>query len=236
MDSVSVSAALIAGVLTFLSPCIIPLLPSYLSYISGETIENIKNGRGKAIFNTALGSIFFGLGFSAAFVLLGYLASQAIEYFQDYKSIIMKVLSVLVFLFGLHLLGVFKIKFLMRTSTINTNKINKKNLFIRASLMGLTFALGWIPCAGPVLTSIIILAASKETSTDSIALLSIFSLGLWIPMFITGLFAGFILDKMKNATKLLRYVEIASGVILIIISISIMFGYFELLTVYLETF
>lgn len=227
--SIGITAAFIAGVLSFLSPCVLPLVPAYLSYISGSSIEELKSSKNiSVIWRTGMRSITFVLGFSVIFVLIGAGATWLGQFLAEKLDILTKAAGVVVFIFGLHTIGFFRIKALYAEKRFHI--LPKNAGFFGAFLIGMMFALGWTPCIGPVLSGIIALAANSGTIHQGILLLVIYSLGLGIPFIAAGFAASTIMNYLSGIKKHFRIVEIASGVILMIIGVMIFTGSFQKLS------
>lgn len=222
--NVTYYGAFIAGILSFLSPCILPLLPGYISFISGESIESLTNKEKiSPRLKAFLGAVFFGLGFSMVFMLLGATATEIGKVLNEYRYILEKVGGVIVIIFGLHLLGVFKINKLMVQKKVNYKRRNAP-FFVEAFLLGIAFVLGWTPCIGPILSGILALAAKEATVTNGMLLLLTYSLGLWIPFLISALLMGQMMQLIRKAGKLMMIVEKISGLLLLSIGILILTG------------
>jgi len=220
MDNISILTAFLAGVLAFLSPCVLPLLPGYLSFMSGESIESLASGDKKAAkVKVFLGAVFFGLGFMLVFVLLGASATKIGIFLKSYKLIIGRVAGIVIILLGLHMAGILRINKLLVQKKWNYSKKTGAPFFINAFLLGVAFVFGWTPCLGPVLAGIFALAASKETVNQGIILLMTFGFGLWIPFLISALGIGFVLNGVRKAGKVVMVVEKVSGVLLIAIGV-----------------
>lgn len=220
MDNVSFFTALLAGVLSFLSPCVLPLLPGYLSFISGESIETLSKGDKKgARLKVILGAVFFGLGFMLVFVLLGAGATKIGIFLKDYKLIIGRVAGVIIIVLGLHMLGIFRITKLMSHKKWHYSAKSGAPFLLNAFLLGVAFVFGWTPCIGPILAGILSIAASKETVWQGILLLSVFGFGLWIPFLLSAMAVGFVFSTIRKAGKVVMIVEKASGILLIAIGV-----------------
>jgi cytochrome c-type biogenesis protein len=218
MDNISVLTAVLAGVLSFLSPCVLPLLPAYLSFMSGESIETLAKGDKKtARAKVFMGAVFFGLGFMLVFVLLGASATQIGIFLKSYKLIIGRIAGVVIIVLGLHMLGVLRINKLLVQKKWNYSNKTGKPFYINAFLLGIAFVFGWTPCLGPVLAGIFAIAASKETVWQGMGLLAAFGFGLWIPFLLSAFAVGFILSSMRKAGRIVMAVEKTSGILLVII-------------------
>ncbi|MCI6474421.1 MAG: cytochrome c biogenesis protein CcdA [Mucispirillum sp.] len=221
----SIFTAFFAGFLTFLSPCIFPLLPGYISFMSGESLENLKNGtagenQGKYSprFKAFLGALFFGLGFTIVFVALGATATSFGQFLKSYQMILSQIAGVIVIIFGLHMIGVFKIKFLMKTTKMDYKK-KSVPFFINAFFLGIAFVLGWTPCVGPILAGILAVASQESSVTQGMMLLFIYSLGLWIPFLVAALAVNEVINAIRKAGKYLVWVERIAGVLLVLIGV-----------------
>jgi len=212
---VSFSAVFIAGLLTFLSPCILPLVPAYISYITGVSFDGLKKAESRLIRKKALvHSLFFVLGFSLIFIALGASATWLGNFLLQYRAVIARVGGALVIIFGLYLMGVFKLRFLDRERKI-TFKLGKGSK-IGAFLLGITFAAAWTPCIGPVLGSILALAATKETVLQGVGLLGVYSLGIAVPFIISALLINTFLSYFALFKKYMPYVRFVCGLLLVI--------------------
>ncbi|ANV98471.1 hypothetical protein BBW65_06520 [Helicobacter enhydrae] len=211
-------ASFLAGILTFLSPCILPLIPAYISYISGVSIESLRQKQeiatSKILFNCCL----FLLGFSLVVVLMIVLFGSVFQSLFDH-AITRYIVGGIICLFGLHFLGIFRINLLYKTKQIN---LQTNNSFWAPFVLGVSFAFGWTPCSGPILGSIFSLALTQKGL--SIALICVYCLGLALPFVFLALFVGLGLKWIKKLTKHLRIIEMISGLLLILIGIAIATG------------
>jgi len=233
IGSVGLFTAFFAGLLSFLSPCILPLLPGYISFISGESVESLTVNNNKIVrIKAVIGSIFFGLGFSIVFVLLGASATGFGKILHEYRYIMEKIAGIIVIVFGLHLFGIFKIRFLHKQKKWNYKKRGAP-FFIEAFILGVAFVFGWTPCVGPILAGVLAYAAKEETVSQGIILLSVYSLGLWIPFFISALALGYIISFIRKAGKTMWWIEKISGALLIFIGLLILTDALSVITIYL---
>lgn len=221
MVSVSFLAAFGAGLISFLSPCVLPLIPGYISFISGISLEELRsqNQTRDAMIRVIMASVSFVLGFSTMFVALGATASFIGQFLLANSSILNKVAGIIIILFGLHIMEVFKINLLYREKRIQTKK--RPRSFLGAYLVGLAFAFGWTPCVGPILGGILLYAGTQETLQQGITLLTIYSLGLGIPFIITGVMINRFSQIFNKIKRGLRLVEIIGGLLLIVLGILI---------------
>jgi len=226
-SGVSILVAFSAGVLSFLSPCILPLFPSYITYITGRSFEDIKlSGKASDITRlTIINSLFFILGFSIVFVLLGITLSYLGSFFGIKKSWLERAGGILIILFGLNIMGVFKIRFLNRETGVYLKK--KNSGYPGSLLIGMAFAFGWTPCVGPILSSILIYASALKSLPAAAILLLFYSIGLGVPFLISGLAINqflFLFAKLKN---FMRFVPMISGIFLVLMGAALFLGQFS---------
>lgn len=202
-----------AGLLSFLSPCVLPLLPAYLSYIAGSAI-NADKGRSKA--QLLLRSVFFVAGFSLIFILLGVTVSAVSKLLAANLLLFKRLGGVLVFVFGLHMTGLLKIKPLYSEKKLLPEAFTQK---AGPFLLGMAFAAGWTPCVGPILSSILILAGSMATVGSGVLLLVFYALGLAVPFLLSAFFIGSITGALRRFSKFLPVISVISGVLLMLMGI-----------------
>jgi cytochrome c-type biogenesis protein len=225
METISFYVAFIAGLLSFLSPCILPVIPGYVSFISGVSLKDLEQNvnHQKVIFN----SLLFISGFSIVFIVLGATATFLGQFFLDKFDILLKVAGIIIILFGFHLLGVFNLSFLNFERRLT---LLKKPFGIFGSfLIGASFAFAWVPCVGPILAGILALAAAQNTVIKGTILLSFYSIGLAIPFFLTAIFLQTFFTIFSQIKKYFRLIEIISGIILLVIGSLIFSNNFQLL-------
>ena len=214
----SIPIALLAGLVSFLSPCVLPLVPGYISMLSGATIEELRTSTSPALMGRILrNSIAFVAGFSIVFVALGASATAVGKFLLAQRTMFNLVAGILVIVFGLHLTGLVKIPLLYRQAKLETGEPRRG--LVGAFLLGFAFAFGWTPCIGPILTAILALAAQRHTVFQGMFLLAIYSAGLAIPFLLTSLGLGQFLKLYGGFRKHLQTVEIASGVLLIALGV-----------------
>lgn len=235
-ESVSILAAFIAGVISFLSPCVLPLVPAYLSFISGLSLEQIREGsrRKEMIRHIALSSVFFVIGFSIIFVPLGASATFLGKFLLSKISILSKIAGLLVILLGLSIMGLVRIDMLYKEKRFQPRGI-KKGL-ISSLLIGMAFAFGWTPCVGPILAAILAYAGTKEKVLEGVLMLSAYSLGLGIPFIAVGIATNAAISALNKVKRYMRAVEITSGLLLLIIGMLILTGGISRLAGYLGFF
>lgn len=220
-------AAFLAGILTFLSPCILPLIPPYMSYISGVSIAELGAQNRLMIFWRAL---FFVCGFSLIFILLGISFNSLLGRFLS-NPITNYIAGGIIIIFGLHFFGIFRLNILYATKRLNIAKFAESSAILRLFapfILGIGFALGWSPCVGPILASII--ALNSISIHSGIYLLIIYALGLGVPFLLTALLIERIFRVFERFKRYYRAIEIASGILLIIIGVAIIAGGLDRIT------
>jgi len=224
---VSVWIAFLAGLSSFLSPCVLPLIPGYLSFISGVSIDKLQasENRMAVLKKTVFASLVFILGFSTVFIMLGAGATAIGSVLQQYQHIISKVFSVIILIFGLHFIGVYRLKFMAFEKRVHANV--KPLNYISIFLVGMAFAFGWTPCIGPILVTVLSMAGTKETVGQGMLMLSIYSLGLAIPFMLTAIAMNSLLGLFGWVKRHFRLIEIISGSLLIIVAVLMFFGWLE---------
>ncbi|NOZ64110.1 MAG: cytochrome c biogenesis protein CcdA [Caldiserica bacterium] len=232
--NISFYIAFSAGFLSFLSPCVLPLIPSYISYITGLSFHELtgESDRSKIRKITIKHSLIFIAGFSTIFILMGASASFIGKFLIEYRNIIQKIGGGLIFFFGLYIMGILKLGFLNREVKVHLHK--KPASLWGSYLVGNSFAVGWTPCVGPILGSILLYAGTTGSVNMGIRLLAAYSLGLGLPLFITSLGVSSFLLYFKRISKYMRLIQILSGLFLIVVGILIFTGYFSILSSYLQ--
>jgi len=227
---ISTLAAFVGGLISFLSPCVLPLVPAYLAFTSGVSIDEMRTSRdrGKVLKKTIISSLTFILGFSVVFVLLGATATALGQLLLSKVNILSKVAGIVVIVFGLHLLGLFKIRFLNYEKKFHPTS-RRRSQVVRSFLLGLAFAFGWTPCIGPILGTILFLAGGQDTVRKGIILLSVYSVGLGLPFLLTAIGTSAFMDFFNKIKKYFGIVERFSGVFLLLVGILIFTNRFTLL-------
>ena len=229
--------AFTAGILSFVSPCVLPLIPSYLTYITGLSFKQLdeEHPTAKVRMTVLLHSICFIIGFSVVFVLLGAIAGIASSKFQSHLreglEWVEKIGGLLIFLFGVHMTGLFHFGVLLGEKRVQLHE--KPSGYFGTFVVGLAFAAGWTPCIGPILASILMIAATSGHVGEGVGLLSVYSLGLGVPFLISGLLFHQFLVAFNKFRKYIRIVEIGTGVMLMAVGIMLMFNLMGHLTMYL---
>ncbi|MGV7229189.1 MAG: cytochrome c biogenesis CcdA family protein [Nitrospirales bacterium] len=238
MDSisqVSLFAAFSAGLLSFISPCVLPLVPSYLSYITGLSVENLAKVEERERFKSAImvNAILFIAGFSTVFIAFGASASLIGQVLYEYQDIIRKIGGILIIIFGLYLLGILKLNILMTERRL-VHFESRPVGYLGSFLIGTAFAAGWTPCVGPVLGTILAYASTTESMSGGVMLLSAYSFGLGLPFFLTAFGMDTFLSYFKSLRTYLGGVSFVSGGLLILVGIMIFTDSVTLFTSFLE--
>jgi cytochrome c-type biogenesis protein len=228
-ESVGIFIALTAGVLSFLSPCVLPVVPSYLSFVTGMTLEDLQGDVDRR--EVLLHSVLFVTGFSLIFMLLGASASFLGQFFRAYEIWIARVGGVLILVLGLHLMGAFRIGALMREKRVHL--ADKPAGKLGTLAVGAAFGAGWTPCIGPVLGAILTLAGTRETVWQGTALLGVYSLGLALPFLVAALALDWFLEKFQRYRRFVPVMEKASGALLVVLGLLLVTNQFAILTGYL---
>ncbi|MBM4341183.1 MAG: cytochrome c biogenesis protein CcdA [Deltaproteobacteria bacterium] len=221
-QDVSTLIAFTAGLLSFVSPCVLPLVPSYITYITGVSFQDLTDEKAKSKIRwaTILHSILFITGFSTVFILMGASASYLGQVLIEYQTWIMKIGGVLIIILGIQFTGIINIPFLQMERRF---EMRKKPLgYLGSFLVGLVFAAGWTPCIGPILSTILIYASTAKNFTTGILLLGVYSLGLGIPFFLSSLAFNSFLSAFDKIKRYMRWVTLISGIFLIAIGILIL--------------
>jgi cytochrome c-type biogenesis protein len=243
MQEVTLLAAFIAGILSFISPCVLPLIPGYLSFVSGVTLDEMRGtGTGAAApanvrRRAVIMSLAFVLGFSLVFISLGASATALGTLLMEHLSLLGKIAGVVIILFGLHMMGVLKIGLLYSEKRMQTS--GKPAGFFGAMLVGIAFAFGWTPCIGPILSAILVVASTQETVGQGVQLLAVYSAGLGVPFIATSLAINKFLAASARIRRHYHAIEVVSGVFMIVVGILIFTNKFtiiaQFLTPYLPT-
>jgi cytochrome c-type biogenesis protein len=242
-DDVTLVTAFVAGVLSFVSPCVLPLVPGYLSFISGVSLEQLREGAAAPAASqdgarrVFIASLAFVLGFTVVFVILGAAASSVGQAISAHKSILGKIAGVVLIVFGLHTMGVLRIGWLYREARIETRKPAG---LLGAFVVGLAFAFAWTPCIGPILGAILTLAANEDSVQRGMLMLATYSLGLGIPFLGTSLAVNGFFKAFARIRRHYKAIEIAAGLFMIAVGVLIFTDQFtwiaRVLTPYLPTF
>ena len=226
------ATAFLAGILSFLTPCVLPLVPGYLSFISGQSLSDMRSAeaRQKTLGPVIVTSLSFILGFSLVFISLGAVATSLGQALIGYKSLLARIGGAVIIVLGLHMAGVFRIGFLHREARFQGG--GAAGGALRAFVLGVAFAFGWTPCVGPILGGILTLAVREETVGQGIWLLVAYSLGMGVPFFLTGIAVDqffSVFDRIKNH---FHKIEIGAGALLVALGLVMILGEFETLKVF----
>ena len=223
--NISIGLAFLAGLASFLSPCVFSLVPAYVGYLGGRTAGMQGSGKNDKIVAFSHG-LAFVVGFSVVFILLGVAASAIGGLLYDVRSWVAKIGGIVVVIFGLHMVGIIRIPFLEYDLRHQAEPSNRRG-YAASMMMGVFFSAGWSPCVGPVLGAILTLALNDGSIAQGIVLLSAYSLGLAIPFLIAALGIGWVTTILRRYGKTMRYVEIGMGIVLIIVGTMLFLGTFE---------
>ena len=223
---ITIGLAFLAGLASFLSPCVFSLVPAYIGYLGGRAAggEVTRSNR----FVTFTHGLAFVLGFSVIFITFGVVAAAFGRLLFDLRFILEKVGGIVVIIFGLHMIGVFRIPFLEYDTRVQQMP-DRKWGYLSSALMGVFFSAGWAPCVGPVLGTILTFAANGGSVSTGVSLLSAYSAGLAIPFLVAALGVGWVSVTLRKYGKAMHYVEIAMGVVLVILGVMLFAGIFELI-------
>ncbi len=224
LANITIGLAFLAGLASFLSPCVFSLVPAYIGYLGGRAAggETTRSNR----FVTFTHGLAFVLGFSVVFITLGVATSAFGRLLFDLRLLLSKVGGIIVIIFGLHMIGVFRIP-LLEYDTRVQQLPDRKWGYLSSALMGVFFSAGWAPCVGPVLGAILTLALNGGSISTGVSLLSAYSAGLAIPFLIAALGVGWVSLTLRKYGRVMHYVEIAMGVVLVIVGFMLFSGIFE---------
>lgn len=216
MFDIGFGAAFLAGLLSFVSPCVLPIVPPYLAYLAGVSFSDLQSAevereRARRIIVSA---IVFVAGFSTVFVALGATASVIGQTIAQYFGVLSVIAGVIIIIMGLHFLGLFRIAFLYREARVDVR--NKPAGFVGAYVMGLAFAFGWTPCVGPVLAAILFIAGAEDTALRGAGLLAVYSFGIGLPFILAAVFASRFINWANRFKRHMATVEKAMGGLLVI--------------------
>ena len=229
---VGIAIAFTAGLLSFLSPCVLPLVPSYLTFVTGMSLEDLQEGVDRRA--TFIHSLLFVVGFSTIFVLLGAAASFLGQFFRYYEVWIARIGGVIIILLGLHLAGVFRLTPLLRERRVHL--ADKPVGYLGTLGVGVAFGAGWTPCIGPILGTILTYGFTQDTMWAGVGLLSVYSLGLAVPFLLAALALDQFLQVFKRFRRWMPVVEKASGALLVLLGILLVTGQMTVLSAYLTRF
>lgn len=233
-ENVTLIAAFAAGFLSFISPCVLPLIPGYISFVSGASLDEMRAGDAAARRHVLLTSLAFVVGFSIVFVALGASASAIGRFLLGNIPLLGKIAGALIILFGLHTMGVFRLGFLDTEKRAHAKR--KPAGPLGAVLVGIAFAFGWTPCIGPILAGILAIAASRETIAEGVLLLGVYSLGLGVPFLLTSVAINRFFSVTARIRRHYHAIELVSGGLLVVIGVLIFTGQLTIIARYLEPY
>ncbi|WP_242941967.1 cytochrome c biogenesis CcdA family protein [Desulfonispora thiosulfatigenes] len=223
-DQITIWIAIGAGLSSFLSPCVFPLIPTYITYITGASVNDLSSDSSMGFkLNVFLNSILFVLGFSLVFILFGVSASALGKLMLQNQIILRKISGIIIIFFGLNISGLIKYNLLQREKRFKF--IPKGAGPLNSFLLGIFFSAGWTPCIGPILGSILALAGSSGNYIYGTYLLAAYSFGLAIPFLLSAFFIGFLLTFMRKYSFVLNYINIVSGILMVVVGVMIYTGF-----------
>jgi cytochrome c-type biogenesis protein len=225
-------AAFVAGLISFLSPCVLPLVPGYVSLISGTGVEQLKSQDARLFRKMMVNSISFIIGFSVVFITLGAISTEVGQLLARYKSALAQVAGVVIIIFGLHLTGIFRINALYADKRFHN--VKGGSTAGGAFLIGFAFAFGWTPCIGPILAVILGFAAAQDSVFKGVLLLCVYSAGLAVPFLLTSIAIERFLKFYGQFKAFMHWVEMGSGALLIGLGVLLVFGRFTIISNYLS--
>ncbi len=237
-QDVSIPLAFLGGILSFISPCVLPLVPSYISFVTGISFEELTSEEGTKRLKRVImyNSLMFILGFSTVFVvILGSSAQLFGQIFMEYQDVIRKIGGIVIILLGIHIIGIINIGILQRDKRLHFFREKPAGL-LGSFLVGIGFAAGWTPCIGPILSAIFTVAATSPNPFSGIILFVAYSLGLAIPFFLTSLGINTFLKHFNRLKRHMRTVSIVTGVFLILTGVLIFTNSFAIIAGYLNSF
>jgi cytochrome c-type biogenesis protein len=223
---ISIGLAFLAGLASFLTPCVFSLVPAYIGYLGGRSAAISQVGRESSRWDTFKHGITFVLGFSFVFILLGLAVSALGSLIYDARGWLAKIGGVVVVLFGLHMTGLLRIPFL-EYDLRPQSKVEQNRSYFSSFLLGIFFSAGWSPCVGPVLGSILLIALNDGSIIQGFQLLTAYSVGMAVPFLIAALGVGWVTQMFRKHNRFLKYVEVVMGIILVIVGVMLFLGTFE---------
>ena len=233
-QDISIFIAFSAGFLSFVSPCVLPLIPSYITYITGVSFKDLADAetRTKLRWATASHSLLFIMGFSTIFILMGASATYLGQLLTRYQYWIMKAGGVLIIILGVYFTGIINLPFLQMERRF---ELRKKPLgYVGSFLVGIIFAAGWTPCVGPILSTILLYASTSKSFTTGVVLLAFYSMGLGVPFFLSSLAINSFLSAFERIKRYMRVITIVSGLFLIGMGILLLTDTFQEINTYLN--
>jgi len=232
--SVGIAVAFLAGLLSFLSPCVLPLVPSYVSFVTGLGMEELESGGSDVKRVTLVHSLLFVAGFTIIFMLMGASATYVGQLLRSYQDLIARIGGVVIIAFGIYLLGVIPISALSRERRYQFQ--TKPVGYVGTVAVGVAFGAGWVPCIGPILGAILTLAATRANVAEGVGLLGVYSAGLAIPFVLSAVALTAFLAWFQRFRRYMRFVEWVAGILLIFVGLLLVSGKFTILAGWLVQF
>lgn len=223
--------ALTAGVLSFLSPCVLPIIPPYLAYMGGISMSDLIEGQSRSRRPAVIASAFFVLGLSTVFLILGFTASAFGRFFLQNQVLFGQIAGVVIIIFGLHFIGVFRIPLLMREARLDAG--DRGGSAFGAYILGLAFAFGWTPCIGPILGAILSLSAQEESITRGTILMAFYAAGLGLPFILSAMFINRAMSVMNRLKHHMGLIEKTMGALLVLVGVMMLTGAFSRMSFWL---
>jgi len=223
--------ALTAGVLSFLSPCVLPIIPPYLAYMGGISMSDLTEGQSRSRRPAVIASAFFVLGLSTVFLILGFTASAFGRFFLQNQVLFGQIAGVVIIIFGLHFIGVFRIPLLMREARLDAG--DRGGSAFGAYILGLAFAFGWTPCIGPILGAILSLSAQEESITRGTILMAVYAAGLGLPFILSAIFINRAMGVMNRLKRHMGMIEKTMGALLVLVGVMMLTGAFSRMSYWL---
>jgi cytochrome c-type biogenesis protein len=236
LPQTSLLAAFLAGFLSFVSPCVLPLVPSYVMYITGLSLNQLSDATERRLERTTIvvNALLFIVGFSLVFIAFGASASLVGQLLSDHQQLIRKVGAIVIIVFGLYTMGILKLGFLMNEKRIHLR--SRPAGYAGSLLIGATFAAGWTPCVGPVLAAILMYASTTDKLADGVSLLAFYSIGLGLPLLASAIGMEHFLSSFKRAHRYMGVMSGISGVLLVLFGIALYSDSLPLITSFLERY
>jgi cytochrome c-type biogenesis protein len=231
---IGIAVAFAAGLLSFLSPCVLPLVPSYLSFVTGVGVEELEEGSGSVRRLALAHSLFFVLGFSLIFLALGASASLIGRLLREYQLWISRIGGLVIIFFGLYLLGLRPFQAMAREKRVHLR--DKPLGYLGSTLVGVTFGAGWTPCIGPILGGILTFAATRQTMNEGLVLLGFYSAGLAVPFLVSSVALSWFLSTFQRFRRFIPWVERVSGALLVLVGLLLVSGRFTVLAAWAARF
>jgi len=230
MDQINIATAFAFGLLSFVSPCVLPIIPGYISFISGYSLNDMTGENTAAKRAMLVNTIFFIAGFTLIFVMMGAAATSIGQLLNENLTLISKIAGAVIIVFGLHMIGIFKISFLNYEKRFHLQ--DKKLGILGSFTVGSAFAFGWTPCIGPVLAGILAIASQQETVMQGVVLLTVYSLGLGIPFLLTSLSINKFFNVFNRIKKHFHAIEVVGGVMLVAVGVLMITNYLTIIASY----